>query len=842
MILPQIVHDLFVLNLRQVAKKFGLIEHDVPNLFATEATRILNLAEEYSFQPSDEERMLSLILCAMVWENKQEGWYVLRPFIGRILIRLGLGTSARMVNWNTELNLFNSLGSIIDELASTVKLLEHEVSIYGHKIILSDFQKRMWDSIDEFSRLGISAPTSAGKSFVLVNKTIDILSKENGKVVFIVPTISLINQVSSDLRKKIREYGINDIYVSQTVNDVSLFKSEKIIYVLTQERAFSALNHPDADFNNIKLLVVDEVQNIEKVANEEEERAKILLDVIQTFKNDLNPEKIILSGPRLENIGALVNKWFGENARSVTENLPAVLNITYSFKARRGALDFVQYVMPDVKQSIEIEDKFNLKKKILSKVKYLDEANAFIASLINLNKQDGNIIFSDTITNANLIAEEVSKRLDNQGRSNKLDSVKYFIESTVHPKYSLIQTIDKGVAFHHSRMPTHIRSLVEKLFSLKHLNTIVSTTTLMQGVNLPAKNIIIRNPRVADEHLTGYEFANLKGRAGRLMQDFVGRALVIDEKLCNEAAIDLQVSEQKSLIMGFGQRYENEKEKIEAILQSNPEPNLENSHDIVTYIRNMCLKYESDALFRIREVGIKIDENLFSATREFVSGLEMPRVISMNNFYWDPLLLNKFYVDLKNGNWPNMPVNVVDSVTALRQLITKMYSEARYYYERYLGNIDPGTEYGERKIFSLCIYAENYARGRALKEVINPVSFPIQNSDDIDSRINDLHTKVVYGIPKLLKPIFNINDHVNQQSTSQILSFMEVGAVDARLRALIEIGIPRETAIALLQTVTHINFLDVDGKVNERSLNAFIGAAKSSPSLSEWHKLLIQEI
>src|SRR5699024_5329184 len=151
-------------------------------------------------------------------------------------------------------------------------------------------------------------------------------------------------------------------------------------------------------------------------------------------------------GPRLTNIGDLVTEWFGEKARSVSENLPAVLNVTYSFRARRGGLDFVQYIMPGVQQSVAIEDKFNLKKKILSKVKYSDEANVFIASLINLNKHDGNIIFSDTTTNANFIATEVAKRLDNNGRSQKIDSIKSFIETTVHPKYSLIETIDKGVA------------------------------------------------------------------------------------------------------------------------------------------------------------------------------------------------------------------------------------------------------------------------------------------------------------------------------------------------------------------------------------------------------------
>lgn len=54
----------------------------------------------------------------------------------------------------------------------------------------------------------------------------------------------------------------------------------------------------------------------------------------------------------------------------------------------------------------------------------------------------------------------------------------------------------------------------------------------MQGVNLPAKNIIIRNPNLfvrkgeSSAKLSPYEFANLRGRAGRLLTDFVGRTIV----------------------------------------------------------------------------------------------------------------------------------------------------------------------------------------------------------------------------------------------------------------------------------------------------------------------------
>ncbi|MBB6454872.1 replicative superfamily II helicase [Salirhabdus euzebyi] len=75
------------------------------------------------------------------------------------------------------------------------------------------------------------------------------------------------------------------------------------------------------------------------------------------------------------------------------------------------------------------------------------------------------------------------------------------------------------------------------------INKVVCTTTLMQGVNLPAKNIITRNPNLFikaksagdNPKLTGYEFSNLRGRAGRLMNDFVGRSIVLDEPAFEDA-------------------------------------------------------------------------------------------------------------------------------------------------------------------------------------------------------------------------------------------------------------------------------------------------------------------
>ncbi|MES2373389.1 MAG: DEAD/DEAH box helicase [Bacteroidota bacterium] len=834
-------YELFHHNLHQVALKFGLVDEGPPALEEDTVCRLLNRAEEYSFEPTNEERYKSLLICALLWENKHEAWSALAPFISKILIRLGLTTSAKMVNWNKDLALFNSFGSLLEELCATVQLMDSEVSIADQKLTLSDFQKRMWDSIDQYSRVGISAPTSAGKSFVLVNKAIQTLINQDGKIFFIVPTISLITQVSNDIRKKLKELSIYNIEVAQTVNDISLFKSAKAIYVLTQERAFSAINHPDADFSDVRMLIVDEIQNIEKVANENEERAKILFDVIQIFKNDLNPDKIVLSGPRLDKLQGIMKKWFGDEARSVSEELPAVLNLTYSFKKGRGTLSFVQYISEDVYQSILVDDRFKVKAKMLDRQKFGTEENQLLAGIINSTKKEGNIIFADKSKSANEIARGIALLLNDNDLSPDTESFSAFIESTVHPKYELIQTVKKGIAYHHAKMPPHIRCLVEKLFIGKHLNTVVATTTLMQGVNLPAKNIIIKTPKVGLGELTGYEFSNLKGRAGRLMQDFVGRALIINEGACEEVGIKLGVSQQKELIIGYAGKFEMDKNVILDCLTNNKVMSNEVSNDIVTYIRNMVVRYGLSADIRLGEVGIVLDKAVIDSITAGLNNLEVPAIICRNNFYWDPLVLDQLYKQVKNDEWPDLPNTIIGSSGAIHECILKMAAFAPMYYARYIPKLEI-TEFSVRKVQSLSIYAESYGRGRPLKDVINPIGFPIESPEQIEERINDIQTKVVYGIPKLLKPLFQIYDLLKEQKTAAILSCIEVGGLEQRLRALIEIGIPRETAIALLQNDPDDKLIDADDRISETALKAFLRRAKASVHLNKWHKLIIHDI
>jgi hypothetical protein len=78
--------------------------------------------------------------------------------------------------------------------------------------------------------------------------------------------------------------------------------------------------------------------------------------------------------------------------------------------------------------------------------------------------------------------------------------------------------------------PQIVRAKVEDLLRDKHLRFVCCTSTLLQGVNLPTKNIFVENPkRGPGQPMTAGDFWNLVGRAGRLAKEFQGNIFCINK-------------------------------------------------------------------------------------------------------------------------------------------------------------------------------------------------------------------------------------------------------------------------------------------------------------------------
>ena len=166
--------------------------------------------------------LLAIItVIGLMWEHVDHTKFDLRKFVIKILSRIGYPTSAIICDkdFDKENGIFSGLDSWIDEVALTINQMKNEIMVADQKYLLTDYQKQIWDSMDNDKVLGISAPTSAGKSFVILLKLVDRLINDNIDIVYIVPTLSLLNQVTEDFNRELKKVGVTDYWISNSFDE-----------------------------------------------------------------------------------------------------------------------------------------------------------------------------------------------------------------------------------------------------------------------------------------------------------------------------------------------------------------------------------------------------------------------------------------------------------------------------------------------------------------------------------------------------------------------------------------------------------------------------------------------
>ena len=101
------------------------------------------------------------------------------------------------------------------------------------------------------------------------------------------------------------------------------------------------------------------------------------------------------------------------------------------------------------------------------------------------------------------------------GAASELKDLASQMRREVHPQYSLARLVEKGVAFHHSGVPVPLRKRIEDLARREIIHTLVSTTTLAEGVDLPSRAVVVVHLNLPGGPLPAATLRNIRGRAGR---------------------------------------------------------------------------------------------------------------------------------------------------------------------------------------------------------------------------------------------------------------------------------------------------------------------------------------
>ncbi|TWE07771.1 helicase-like protein [Pseudomonas sp. AG1028] len=381
------------------------------------------------------------------------------------------------------------------------------VEVAGTAVALTDYQRKVWGSLQSRRSLAISAPTSAGKSFLVIEHLCrDAVTIPTYVFVYIAPTRALLSEVYMKIKERLSsELGIR-------VTDIPTFENvSRQIFVLTQERFKALLSITSSPIN---LVIVDEAQNLSDGA-----RGMILQDCIEQCYSRDQKNHVVMLAPGAQGFKAALEILGMPEVSEVSTSVSPVLQnrIVVSKTPSLNQLDFKLLNSHGCTHIGTMPCKVGL-----------DLVESRLAAVaLELGSGGGSLVYAKTPTEAAAIAGSIALSLDDIDN----DELATFIKEHIHPEYHLIGMVKKGVAFHYGQMPTLLREAIEAAFRAGTIKFLVCTTTLFQGINLPARNVFISTPARGRGHSVILDPAllwNFAGRAGRMAKDIVGNVFLID--------------------------------------------------------------------------------------------------------------------------------------------------------------------------------------------------------------------------------------------------------------------------------------------------------------------------
>jgi superfamily II RNA helicase len=201
----------------------------------------------------------------------------------------------------------------------------------------------------------------------------------------------------------------------------------------------------------------------------------------------------------------------------------------------------MKYVLDTVTKEFKVFNERTNKKNPFKTIYSLNEEDTILILIQKIIQKDlnkSNIVYCSgrdkTVEMARNFAESLPY-LNNK----TLDGLAKEIEDEIHSDYYLADIIRKGVSYHVGYLPLHIRSKIEELYRNRDIKTIFCTSTLIEGVNLPADNLIVISVRIGRKgNMSQVEFKNLLGRVGRIEYNLYGNVFIIRDSNMGEKTMN----------------------------------------------------------------------------------------------------------------------------------------------------------------------------------------------------------------------------------------------------------------------------------------------------------------
>jgi superfamily II DNA/RNA helicase len=507
-------------------------------------------------------------------------------------------------------------------------------------LIFTDSQFELYKKITGSKHFSFSGPTSMGKSFIIksfIRKVVGNKPPEN--IVIMVPTRALINQFSLDLNKELKDVLEHYNYTVITNSNVSELPSTEnhYIFVLTPERLLSYLSQKNNP--SIAYLFIDEAH---KLAAEKDSRAVTAYSAISKALRRNPNLNLYFSSPNVANPEVFL-KLFKKDEKQFFRTIETPVSQN---------LFFVDLVEKRVTHYLD-NGNYEFEPKIVTKSETIYDV------LFAIGDEESNIVYCSSRFDAVDKAAKLFELNKNQQVevSKNVKRVIRQIRAYIHKDYYLGEFLNRGIGYHFGNLPQIIRNKVESLFKEREINYVFCTSTLLEGVNLPAKNVFILNNKNGRNAFQPIDFWNLAGRAGRLKHELSGNIICLKEtdKDWKKHEVFLEGEAEIKLNPSVENYIDRKLKKIEQILNEKTDVKFDTEimKEILEYIANIIsidtleierANYNSEIIKKL------IDENkeaIIELAKKKNGKVEVPSSVLNTNNSIKLKIQNEIFIALK---------------------------------------------------------------------------------------------------------------------------------------------------------------------------------------------------
>lgn len=610
-----------------------------------------------------------------------------------------------------------------------------------NNIYFHERQKEIEMLISKGQNLAVSAPTSFGKSLLIE----EIVARNKfTNILIIQPTLALIDET----RQKLKKYFDYNLIVN-----TRQAPKAKNIFILTAERVLEFPNLPHIDF-----FVIDEFYKVSKRRDNRTEPLNVALYKVL----NMNPQSLFLT--------------------------PTVDNLSDKFRKK--------YNIKFFKTDYQL---VNTNFKEIRPIKGIKKNEQLYNLLSDLS--DPTIVYVKHPTDAYKFANGY---LDYLSQKNGLPSQRNldvfpWINENISPDWRLKKYLSYGIGIHCGPIPRHIAISEVEYFNNEKgednkINILFATTSLIEGVNTSAKNIVIFSKLKGQKVPIDYfDFANISGRAGRMGKHFTGNVYLFEDIPTKEDfVIDVPICDQSDIpdeiIVNLNREDVEKKEHFDELQEEDPELNILIQKNLVNVEHQKKL--------------IKYIEAHLEECQKFLVWSGNPTYDQLKVTLW--LGYTYFKTEAESDS-----ENFAKRQTSLAQKLAygTLKSTIRDTYRRYLSN--------DKK-------------NRTNEELLNKSIIDILKFQRNDA---------AFRIPKILEVISSLQRYVFTKNGlpygdySIFSALLENERIQPNLQFLIDFGIPASAIIKIQQ--------NIPGDISENDVISYARSQINNPSLLEYEKKLL---